>query len=84
MGSDEFAAFDMALRRSTGEPEMFMIRAARLTWVMEPMAGSDGRVNFWLEVVKRVVLMVCGQLNVVRYSQQLDEHQHWICVHLMG
>lgn len=52
MGSDEFAAFDMALRRSTGEPEMFMIRAARLTWIVEPMSGFDGRVNFWLGVVK--------------------------------
>ena len=74
MGSDEFAAFDIALRRSTGEPEIFMIRAARLFSVMEPMTGFDGRVNFWLVVAKQVVLMVCGQLNVVQCSHRLDEH----------
>jgi len=30
MGSGEFAALDIASRRSTGEPEMFIIRTGRL------------------------------------------------------
>ena len=39
MGSDEFAAFDIALRRSTGEPEMFIILTGRLGCVGEAMVG---------------------------------------------
>jgi hypothetical protein len=54
------------LRRSTGEPEMLKIRAARLFSVTEPMTGFDGRVNFCLAAVMQVVLMVCGQLSGVR------------------
>jgi hypothetical protein len=39
MGSSEFAAFDIAFRRSTGEPEIFMIRTGRLERATEPIVG---------------------------------------------
>jgi hypothetical protein len=39
MCSGEFAALDIALRRSTGEPEMFIIRTGRLGLVEDAMAG---------------------------------------------
>lgn len=42
MCSGEFAALDIALRRSTGEPEMFIIRTGRLGLVEDDaMAGVD-------------------------------------------
>lgn len=75
IGSSEFAAFDIAFRRSTGEPEIFMIRTGRLEWATDPIVDLYREIGCGSASVRLVEDNLCfavGFATVVIVADFVD------------